>query len=185
MMLTVLVVLGAMAAVVPVAETSSTEPVFSTTARSADGAFRFSLDDTQLSVWRGAQKRRVGHTRFTVTNAEGRFVQGNNILVTGSCGSPCEVGTLFTTTGQALISVMNPLVSSDDRYALELDVQDLTTGDTLVTVVDLKTGRAMGGPTHTPGLFACTARTSTTDAFVFSGCAGGQTIRVPLPTAKR
>lgn len=178
-----LVVLG-LSAVAPAEEVPSTESV-STQARSSDGAFRFVLDDTQLSVWRG-QNRRVGHARFNVKNAEGRFVAGNNILVTGSCGSPCEVGTLFTTTGRALVSVMNPFVSSDGRYALELDVQDLTSGDTLVTIVDLKTGRAVGGPTNTPGLFACTERTSTADAFEFSGCEGGRTISVPFPPrAKR
>jgi hypothetical protein len=68
----------------PAEEVPSADPVFSTQARSSDGAFRFAVDDTQLSVWRGAQKRRVGHARFTFKNAVGRFVAGNNILVTAA-----------------------------------------------------------------------------------------------------
>ena len=107
-------------------------------------------------MWRLSGNKRVGHVTFAMKNAEGSFVSGNNVLVTASCGWPCEVGTLFTPTGRILTSLMNPMISSDGRYALALDVLNLSPGDTVVTVVDLKTGQKVGGPTTYPGLFGCT-----------------------------
>jgi hypothetical protein len=156
------------------------EPVFATEGRSADGKYRFAVDDGQVSVWRRAGTKRVGHVTFDMKNAEGRFVTGNNILVTSSCGSPCWVGTLFTPTGSMLTSMMYPMSSSDGRYALDLDVLNLSPGDTVVTVVDLKTGRKVGEPKTYPGLFGCTENWSSPKAFEFRGCPDGQSITVPF-----
>lgn len=181
MMMTLTLCLVGLAAAPPVEVLEHpAEPVFATEGRSADGRYRFAVDDGQVSVWRLSGNKRVGHVTFAMKNAEGRFVTGNNILVNSSCGSPCWLGTLFTPTGRKLASLMYPMSSSDGRYALDLDVLNLSPGDTVVTVVDLKTGRKVGRPTTYPGLFGCTESWSSPKAFEFRGCPDGQSITVPF-----
>lgn len=143
---------------------------------SPDGRFRFEISDDTVLVWRAARRKPLA--RLTGgRNVEARFVAGDNLLVTSSCGAPCEVAGLFTPEGRQLASLSLPEVSADGRFALDRDVLDLKTGETAVSVVDLRTGKR-GAQRVYRGLFLCEQATVSATEVVYSECGDGAPIHV-------
>lgn len=131
----------------------------------------------------GPKGRVVGRLALQAHNPEARFVAGDNLLVTWSCGSPCENAALITPEGTSLASLSFPVVSADGRFALDLDVLNLEPGDVTVSVVDLRSGRRSPAKRY-PGLFQCTGSTASATEVVYSGCAGGRVTHVPFASFK-
>lgn len=144
---------------------------------SPGGRFRFEIADDTVLVWEA--KRRQPLARLTgYRNVEARFVAGDNLLLTWSCGAPCEVADLVTPEGKQLASLSLPEVSADGRFALDRDVLDLKTGDTAVFVVDLRTGKRAAPRRVYRGLFLCEQAAVSATEVVYSGCGGRASIHV-------
>lgn len=60
-----------------------------------------------------------------------------------------------------------PEVSTDNRFALDLELLDLRTGDTAVAILDLGQARR---PTGTRGLFRCEHSAASASEVVYSAC---------------
>ncbi len=165
----------------PVESHHETAKSFSIEGPSQDGKYRYLIEDDTISIWSATGKRPIGRVPLKMRNAEARFVAENNLLVVGSCGSPCEVALLLTPRGRQLATLMHPAISRDGRFALDLDVVDLTSGDSMVSIVDLRNGRKLRGPAMRRGLFLCTDIVSADASIEFANCGNGQTISVRLP----
>lgn len=149
---------------------------------SHDGRFRFTISehgDNAVVLVRAAGPKGpvVGRLSIHGNNPEARFVAGDNLLVTWSCGSPCENAALITPQGTSLASLTFPVVSADGRFALDLDVLNLDPGDVTVSAVDLRSGKRTPAE-HYPGLFQCTESTASATEVVFSGCDGDRVTHV-------
>jgi len=148
---------------------------------SPDGRLRFEIAESQgeetVLVW-GAGRRPLARLTGLGRNVEARFVARNNLLITASCGAPCEVAGLFTPTGKQLASLSYPQVSTDGRFALDLEPIDLETGDTAVSVVDLRTGRRTAQQRVYRGLFRCEQAEVSASEVVYSGCGDETPIHV-------
>ena len=93
----------------------------------------------------------------------------------------CEVANLFTPEGKQLAALSFPEVSADGRFALDLEVLDLGTGDTTVSVVDLGTGKRAAQRVYR-GLFHC-GQAAVSASEMYSSCGDGAPIRVSFSAA--
>ena len=151
---------------------------------SQDGRFRFTIsehhDDVMVLVHAAGPKGHVvGRLAIHGHNLEARFVAEDNLLITWSCGSPCENAVLLTPQGTSLASLTFPAVSADGRFALDVDVLNLDPGDVTVSVVDLRSGKRSRAERY-PALFQCSESTASATEVVYSGCGGGRVTHVPF-----
>ena len=87
-----------------------------------------------------------------VHNLSVRFVGGDNLLASSSCGSPCELTTLFRPTGEKLASFGLHDVSPDGAFAVVYPLFDFPIGVDVAAdaaVIDLRTGKVVSSaPRH-------------------------------------
>ncbi len=159
---------------------SASSPLrFSTDGASPSGRTRFEISEgragsTLLHLHAGARVRIVEEGR----NAEAAFVAHENLLVVSSCGSPCELGHLYSPGGQVLATLWAPVVSPSNATALGVEPKDLQSGDSEVMRFDLSTGRALGPPQLVRGLFLCHDVRLTAEAAIYTRCEGGPDITI-------